>query len=149
MSKEEQEFNDLLKQFQDSEKSELDQKRKEVLGNLNKNTALNDYPSKLSIMTALDELIACFAIGGQVKNYYRYGSYDSCERQREKFWFALKQGSMFEGKDKPIQEMNQKELEQRIKVQEFFKKRHLEDKSRGSSEDVWDARSELKDYSFR
>lgn len=100
-------------------------------------------------MTALDELIACFSLGGQFKNYYRYGSYDSCERQREKFWFAIKHGSLVEGKDKPAEELNDKELNSRVKIQQFFKKRLLEDKSKGSSEDIWDARKELQSYPFK
>ncbi|EDK42792.1 EMI1 family protein [Acetobacter pasteurianus] len=144
------ELNEIWKSLQESDSS-LDLKRKEVLTSIQQNTELNDFPHKLAIMTALDELIGCFALGGQFKNYYRYGSYDSCQRQREKFWFAMKHGSMFEsgGQEKPIEELSEKELNSRIKIQEFYKKRLLEDKAKGSSEDIWDARKELVDYPFR
>lgn len=54
-----------------------------------------------------------------------------------------------EGKDKSLEELNDKELSSRIKIQEFFKKRLLEDKAKGSSEDIWDARKELQSYPFK
>ena len=148
MSKEEPEIEELWHEFQNAN-SDIQQKRDNVIKEITKNTVLNEYPAKLSITTALDELIACFSLGGQFKNYYRYGSYDSCKRQREKFWFAIKHGSLMEGKDKPVEELNDKELNSRVKIQEFFKKRLLEDKARGSSEDIWDARKELQSYPFK
>ncbi|KAI3405737.2 hypothetical protein KGF56_001344 [Candida oxycetoniae] len=152
MSKEkkddDEELRKLWEQFQDSSDA-LDEKRKQVIETIDRNTGLNDYPCKLSIMTALDELIGCFALGGQFKHYYRYGSYDLCEKQRKKFWFALKHGSLFDQKDKQVEKLSETELENQVQVQEFYKKRLLQEKSNGSSEDVWDAREEAKSYPFR
>ncbi|KAI5951535.1 hypothetical protein KGF54_004609 [Candida jiufengensis] len=152
MSKESQELNEFLREFQDpSTVPEIHAKRQKLIQNIEKNTYLNEYPSQLSIMTSLDELIACFALGGQFKHYYRYGSYDLCQKQREKFWFAIKHGTMIESKKsdlKALEELNDKELENRVKIQEFFKKRLMDDKLKGSSEDIWDSRNELREYPF-
>jgi len=40
-------------------------------------------------------------------------------------------------------------LTNRIKVQEFYKKRFLEDKAKGSSEDIWNKREELLSNPFK
>lgn len=148
MSKEDTELNEIWKLFQDSNE-DIQERRKEITKAIQNDTTLNDYPSQVSLTTAMDELFACFAIGGQLKNYYRYGSYDSCSRQREKFWFALKNGTFMNQKEKPLDEMDESELKARVKIQEFFKKRFLEDKAKGSSEDIWDKRKELLDDPFK
>ncbi|KAI5964792.1 uncharacterized protein KGF55_001862 [Candida pseudojiufengensis] len=150
MSKENQELNEILSEFQDSS-PEIQAKRQQLISNIEKNTYLNEYPNQLSIMTSLDELIGCFALGGQFKHYYRYGTYDNCQLQRSKFWFAIKHGTLVESsknETKPLEKLNDKELENRAKIQEFFKKRLMNDKLKGSSEDIWDARNKLQEYPF-
>ncbi|CAN3376459.1 hypothetical protein DIURU_000121 [Diutina rugosa] len=140
---EEAELQQIWKLFQDSPE-EVQQRRQKITQAISDSTSINDYPGSLSVVTALDELLGCFALGGQIKSYYRYGTYDACIRQREKFWFAITNGTMTE-QNKPVWEMSEKELDQRAKIQNFYKKRLMEDKARGSSEDVWDMRTEKID----
>ena len=52
-------------------------------------------------------------------------------------------------KEKPLEELDESELKARIKVQEFYKKRFLEDKAQGSSEDIWNKRTELLENPFK
>ncbi|EMG50779.1 EMI1 Early meiotic induction protein 1 [Candida maltosa Xu316] len=147
MSKEDKELDEIWKLFQDSNE-DIQLRRKALTQAIQKDTTLNDYPGHVAVTTAMDELFGCFALGGQFKHYYRYGTYDSCARQREKFWFAIRYGSLGEQKDKPLDQLTETELTKRIKVQEFYKKRFLEDKAKGSSEDIWDKRKELLDNPF-
>lgn len=118
---------------------------------INENS-ISSFPSEISMLTALDELLHCFALGGQVRNYYRYGTYSTCERERQKFWFAVKNGTLMEESetiDVDSTASNPKEVERRTKIQAFFKQRLLEDKARGSSEDIWDARDKLLNRPFK
>ncbi|RCK54925.1 Early meiotic induction protein 1 [Candida viswanathii] len=148
MSKEDAELQEIWKLFQDSD-ADIQQRRKEITKAIQSDTTLSDYPHHLSVVTAMDELFACFALGGQVRNYYRYGTYDSCDRATQKFWFALKHGSFFTPKEKPVEELSEYELKKRLTVQEFYKKRFLEDKANGSSEDIWERRKELLENPFK
>lgn len=131
------ELEKLWELFKDSPE-DIQAKRQEVTKMIQDNN-LSSFPSKISILTAFDELLSCFAVGGQIKHYYRYGTYTSCEREREKFWFAMRNGSFSETEDVTAV-VTDKELEKRRKIQDFFKKRLLEDKSKGSSEDIWNVR---------
>ncbi|CAI5756503.1 unnamed protein product [Candida verbasci] len=139
MSKEESELNEIWKAFQDEIKDQPIDNKHTKTTNVNDNIKTEEFPTRLSIITAMDELIECYAIGGQVRNYYRYGAYDDCKRQREKFWFSLKYGTL-QDKENPLNTS---------KIQEFYKERFLQDRSRGgSSEDIWDLRRELLDDPF-
>lgn len=143
--------NDDLKEiwslFQDSPE-EIQQKRQQITKAINSNS--KSFPSQISIITAFDELLLCFALGGQVKNYYRYGSYSTCREQREKVWFALKNGTFSSNLTEEIDyDINPKELEKRQNVQAFFKRRLLEEKAKGSSEDIWDAREKPLNQPFK
>ncbi|CAN3369712.1 hypothetical protein DICA3_F27424 [Diutina catenulata] len=140
---EDTELNEIWSLFQDSP-ADVQRRRQKVTKAIQEDTSMNDFPGSMSIVTALDELLGCFALGGQVKNYYRYGTYDTCVRQRQKFWFAVANGS-FSEETKPVWDMNEKELAKREKIQGFYKKRLMEDKARGSSEDIWEARTERID----
>lgn len=131
------ELEKLWELFKDSPE-EIQSKRQEVTKIIQDNN-LASFPSKISILTAFDELLSCFSVGGQVKHYYRYGSYTACEREREKFWFAMRNGS-FSEKENAASIVTDKDLEKRRKIQDFFKKRLLEDKANGSSEDIWNIR---------
>lgn len=127
--------------FQEEKDPQIAEKRKEVLRTLREN-ALESYPSDLTVLTAFDEALQCFSIGGQVRNYYRYGTYSLCEAQREKMWFALKNGAITNSDAEDIDAVakNPKELQRRKAVQEFYRHRLMEKKMQGSSEDIWDVR---------
>jgi len=81
------------------------------------------YPSTMSCVECMDQLIDCFSFGGQLRNYYRYSKFDICENQTNKLKFCLTSG-----KDP-------------VKIQEFYKEQlEFNKKYRGSSEDIWEER---------
>lgn len=127
----------------------INERRLDVVKTIRENS-VSSFPADLSIFSAMDELLQCFALGGQIRNYYRYGSYSLCEKQREKFWFALWNGSVTDSPmDVEKMSANPRELERRVKVQEFYKKQMLKNKMRGLSEDVWDERKEPLELPFK
>lgn len=142
---------DELKQiwdlFEDTPQ-EIQQRRQRITETLHNKHGLEEFPTQMSIVGALDDLLGCFALGGQIRNYYRYGTHDSCARQREKLWFAVKNGTLYEGKELPLANMSDLDIAKRLRIQEFYKKRLLEDKAHGSSEDVWEERKELLEKPF-
>lgn len=100
-----------------------------------------EFPSTMLVSTAFDELFQCFSIGGQVKNYYRYGELSYCKPQREKLWFAIKNGDFFV--EKPITERSSpNDIEKAVKIQEFYRNRLMQQKSKQSSEDIWERREQ-------
>lgn len=139
------ELEEIWSLFKDSPEETKDRRRQVTQTIQNEATG---FPTQMSIVTAFDELLHCFAIGGQFRNYYRYGTYTSCQAQRDKFWFAMRHGSFTET-DKPVEELNVKQLEKRQKIADFYKKRLMETKARGSSEDVWDERKKRLAKPFR
>ncbi|CAH2351930.1 hypothetical protein CLIB1423_05S01596 [[Candida] railenensis] len=144
MSKEDDELKEIWSLFS-SEDSSVNEKRKQIHSQY-QNQTLSSFPDHLSITTAFDEVLQCFSLGGQVKHYYRYGSYSLCQSQREKFWFSVTNGTF--SQDKKAPDFTQADMERRQKIQEYYKKKLLEQKAAGSSEDVWDARTELLDRPF-
>lgn len=140
MSKDD-ELEELWKLFEDTPE-QIKLRRKEITQTLQNDLSLDEFPTQMSIVGAFDDLLGCFALGGQVKHYYMYGSHDMCFKQREKLWFAIKNGTMYESKEKDVLEMGEREVSKRLKIQEFYKKRLLESKAKGLSEDVWNARKE-------
>ncbi|GEQ70805.1 hypothetical protein JCM33374_g4484 [Metschnikowia sp. JCM 33374] len=134
-------FEEFQSYFQDEKDPQIVEKRKEVLKTMREND-LESFPTDLTLLTAFDEALQCFSIGGQVRNYYRYGTYSLCQAQREKIWFALKNGAVMNSKEFDVDAVasNPKELQRRKTVQEFYKNRLMEKKMQGSSEDIWDAR---------
>lgn len=148
----EYELNEELLQLQElfSEKdADISARRHEALETVKENAILS-FPTDLSVLSAFDDLLLCFALGGQVKNYYRYGMYTTCSAQREKFWFAMWNGSISESEiDVNNVAQNPRELERRKKVQEFYKKRLFEKKLAGLSEDIWSERPRLLSHPFK
>lgn len=148
----EYELNEELLQLQkllSENDSEIAARRHEVLGTVKENAILS-FPTDLSVLSAFDDLLLCFALGGQVRNYYRYGTYTTCAPQREKFWFAMWNGSVTESEiDVDNVAQNPRELERRKKVQEFYKKRLFETKLAGLSEDIWSERPRLLSHPFK
>lgn len=131
-NQEEDEIQQLWKLFNDAPE-DIREKRQEVTKSLNDNE-LSAFPNTMFVSTAFDELFQCFSVGGQVKNVYRYGKLSYCEKQREKLWFAVRYGKFFD------MNKGQSDGKNATKIQEFYKKQLLQDKARGSSEDIWEAR---------
>ncbi|ODV78032.1 uncharacterized protein CANTADRAFT_26984 [Suhomyces tanzawaensis NRRL Y-17324] len=146
--KEEEELNQLMDLFKESPE-EAKVRKEEFQKAVVQQADLLDFPANMSVVTALDDLFGCFALGGQVKHYYRYGTYASCQKQREKFWFAIKHGEMYEGKQKPLDELTAREINKRVKIQDFYKQRWIEEKAKGLSEDVWSVRKEKLENPFK
>lgn len=138
----EKELQQLLELFQ-SDDAQINERRKEVLKTVREND-VSSFPSDLSLMSAFDDVLMCFSLGGQIKNIYRYGSYTTCEAQRKKFWFAIWNGS-FSEKEMDVEKLaaDSRELERRQKIQEFYKQTLLDKKAQGLSEDIWDERKEI------
>lgn len=81
------------------------------------------YPTTMSCREAFDQLTTCLSIGGQFRNYYRYGEFSACEKQVNKFKFCI---------------LNAKDP---VKVQEWYHNQVEENKlRRGSSDIVWKER---------
>lgn len=127
---------------------QIAERRKEVIKTVREND-VSSFPSDLSLMSAFDDVLMCFSLGGQIKNIYRYGSYTTCEAQRKKFWFALWNGS-FSEKEMDVEKLaaDSRELERRQRIQEFYKQNLLDKKAQGLSEDIWDERKELLKLPF-
>lgn len=136
------ELQQLLELFL-SDDPQINERRKEVLKTVREND-VSSFPSDLSLMSAFDDVLMCFSLGGQIKNVYRYGAYTTCEAQRKKFWFAIWNGS-FSEKEMDVDKLaaDSRELERRQKIQEFYKQTLLDKKAQGLSEDIWDERKEL------
>lgn len=127
---------------------QIAERRKEVIKTVREND-VSSFPSDLSLMSAFDDVLMCFSLGGQIKNIYRYGSYTTCEAQRKKFWFALWNGS-FSEKEMDVEKLaaDSRELERRQRIQEFYKQNLLDKKAQGLSEDIWDERKDLLKLPF-
>lgn len=136
------ELKDLQSLFQE-EDPQIADKRVQALQTIREND-ISSFPSDLSILSAFDDVLQCFALGGQIRNFYRYGTYTTCDSEREKLWFALFNGTFSEGSN-DVEKLagNARELERRKKVQNFYKQKLFESKLNGSSEDVWDERKKL------
>ncbi|ODV85291.1 hypothetical protein CANARDRAFT_23352 [[Candida] arabinofermentans NRRL YB-2248] len=89
--------------------------------------SLENFPKEMSCLTAMDEMMECMSLGGQIRNYYRYGDFSMCDPQNEKMNFCFSNSlNAGEAKEKNIQE--------------FYKNRLVEQLKRGSSEDIWEAK---------
>ncbi|AOA65092.1 Early meiotic induction protein [Komagataella phaffii CBS 7435] len=103
------------------------QQKRENKANEIAHTSLGKFPKEMSCVTAMDELFQCFSLGGQIRNFYQYGDFTMCERQSSKLRFCL----TITGKSSDERERM---------IQRFYRDRLVDDKRRGSSEDVWDQR---------
>ncbi len=98
------------------------------LANIRANSIkLSEFPKEMSCLTAMDELLECMSMGGQIRNYYRYGDFTMCDKQTKKLDFCIRN----KGKPNEVKEEN---------VQRYYKDRLIEKLKRGSSEDVWESR---------
>ncbi|CCC66597.1 hypothetical protein NCAS_0A00370 [Naumovozyma castellii] len=86
-------------------------------------SASSEYPCTMSCLDAFDQLTACYSLGGQFRNYYRYGEYNSCTKQLAKLKFCI---------------VNSNDP---VKVQQWYKEQaEFNSKFRGSSDDIWEER---------
>lgn len=137
---EEQEISDLIDAFQEPQGPS--EERLAIEAQVARGVGRqDDVPAAITIISAFDDLLGCFAVGGQLKHYYRYGTYDRCDLQRKKFWFSIRNGAFTECK-KPVAEMSDRELAQHAHVQAFYQAWATEKSTKGTSEDVWDVRDE-------
>lgn len=128
---------------------QLAERRKQAYEAVRQNQ-FSSFPSDISILTAFDEAIQCFGLVGQIRNYYRYGTYNLCGESRKKLWFAIRNGTMTEKKmDAEQMAADPRELERQARVQQFYKDRLMKQKLAGSSEDVWKERETLLSHPFR
>lgn len=132
-----------------NEDAQFEIRRKQAYDAVREN-AIASFPSDMSIITAFDEVLQCFGVGGQVRHYYRYGTYNLCEDARKKLWFAVRNGSMTEKKmDAEKMAKEPREMERRARVQQYYKDKLMRDKLNGSSEDVWEERKTLLASPFK
>ncbi|KAG9680440.1 hypothetical protein KCU95_g17657, partial [Aureobasidium melanogenum] len=88
------------------------------------------YPRQMSCRQAFDQAFYCQSLGGKFNDIYRYGELRSCSDNWNAFWFCMR-----------IKTLPDREREERIK--EFYKARDEQNKAeRGSSEKIWDLRTE-------
>ncbi|SCU95145.1 LAMI_0F01200g1_1 [Lachancea mirantina] len=78
------------------------------------------YPSTMSCAEAFDRLTSCYSVGGQFRNYYRYGEFNPCFKQLDKFKFCIVNGT------------------DAVKVQQWYRdEANFNAKNRGTSDDIW------------
>lgn len=85
------------------------------------------YPTTMSCRDAFDYAFHCQSLGGQLTNWYRYGTLRSCSDRWDDFWFCMRtRGYSDEQRAKEItRHFAQKETRYRVAP---------------SSEDVWEQR---------
>jgi hypothetical protein len=114
-----EEFDDIEKRIEES-----------VVEKDNGEYSLTSFPTEMSCTQAFDELYACYSIGGQFRNLYRYGEMNNCKEKREKMKFCL------------FVKLNGEE-EKKRQIAEFYKRDLAKKQSQhGSSENVWSRRRE-------
>lgn len=47
------------------------------------------FPTDMNCSQVFDQLLKCYSIGGQIRNYYRYGEINYCQDKRAKLKFCL------------------------------------------------------------
>lgn len=100
---------------------------RDLANNRAKSIRLSEFPKEMSCLTAMDELLECMSMGGQIRNYYRYGDFTMCDKQTKKLDFCIRN----KGKTEEEKEKN---------VQQYYKDKLVEKLKRGSSEDIWESR---------
>ena len=103
-----------------SEKSGADRRHEHV-----QNTT---FPTEMNCSQVFDQLLKCYSIGGQIRNYYRYGEINYCHDTRSKLKFCL--GVKLKGEEDRKEEIRKWYMKQ---LGEQQAKHH-------SSETVWSSR---------
>lgn len=87
------------------------------------------YQTTMSCRNAFDYAFFCQSFGGQWVNYYRFGELRDCSEHWSDFWFCMRTKSYSE--------------EQRARmIADRNRKKAIKWKTRPSSEDVWEIRTE-------
>ncbi|KAK9481258.1 hypothetical protein V1514DRAFT_323370 [Lipomyces japonicus] len=98
---------------------------------LNGDSPADVFPDEMSCVQQFDEMVKCYGVGGQVRNWYRYGTIRDCNDRWAMFKFCIGTQLLSE--------------QERQKSTRQFYKDVLEDRlKKGSSEDVWHARTTRK-----
>lgn len=98
---------------------------------------LSSFPTEMNCSQVFDQLLKCYSIGGQIRQYYRYGEMNYCFDKRDKLKFCLK--------TKFYREENRKEA-----VSRWYMERLAHQLKEGkSSEEVWSSRQEPLRRPFR
>lgn len=88
------------------------------------------YPRTMSCRQAFDQAFYCQSLGGKFNDIYRYGSLQSCSEQWGAFWLCMRVRT--NGKD-----------ERERQITEYYREREeRRRKEWGSSESVWEVRTE-------
>lgn len=97
----------------------------------------SSFPTEMNCSQVFDQLLKCYSIGGQMRNYYRYGEMSYCTDKRNKLKFCLK--------TKFYQEENRKEA-----ISRWYMERLAHQLKEGkSSEEIWSSRPEPLRRPFR
>lgn len=85
------------------------------------------FPEEMSCWEAFNEVVACYSVGGQVRNVYRFGGLDYCDKPKQKWKFCM--GVKLDPEDI-----------RKAKIKQFYMKELAEKMTGGSSEDIWERR---------
>lgn len=95
------------------------------------------YPTEMNCSQVFDQLLKCYSLGGQIRNYYRYGEISYCLEKRSKLKFCLGTKLM-------------SEEDRREKIRHWHIKQLAEQQAkRQTSEVVWKSREEPFRLPFR
>ncbi|KAF1353341.1 hypothetical protein BDV97DRAFT_346348 [Delphinella strobiligena] len=89
------------------------------------------YPRTMSCRQAFDQAFYCQSMGGKFNDLYRYGSIQSCSQHWGAFWFCMR-----------VKNLGDTERERSIAEWYENREERLKKERGGSSEDVWEIRTE-------
>ncbi|KAF2460622.1 hypothetical protein BDY21DRAFT_335916, partial [Lineolata rhizophorae] len=92
-------------------------------------------PTTMSCRQAFDQAFYCQSVGGQFNNVYRYGGLRDCAENWSAWMFCMRTRS-------------QPEKQRRELIREHYRQRAEKYRTGPSSEDVWEARTELVQAAF-
>lgn len=95
------------------------------------------FPRTMSCRQAFDQAFYCQSLGGKFNDIYRYGELRSCSDNWSSFWFCMRVRGLGDN-------------ERQESIRDFYEKREYRIKQErgGSSEDVWDMRTEPVKQAF-
>lgn len=95
------------------------------------------YPRTMGCRQAFDQAFYCQSLGGKFNDIYRYGELRSCSDNWSAFWFCMR-----------VRNLGDNERQEAIR--DYYEKREGQIKKErgGSSEDIWDIRTEPVKQAF-
>lgn len=111
------------------------------------------YPRTMSCRQAFDQAFYCQSLGGKFNDIYRYGSLQSCSENWNQFWFCMRNRTFGGEHDGPADSAFTagpgSAGAKGERVAEYYAEREKRNKATwGSSEDVWDIRTEPVERAF-